>query len=84
MPTEFFEHLKNTYRLKAWIDFGVADGQLATWPARFRVPYAGICLSDGHKMRVRSRCIQQLLESSFTEGSGDRMPCDLKSHHIVT
>ena len=71
-----FDDLKKTYRLKALIDFAVADGQLATYSARHRIPYAGICLSEDHKKLVRARCIQQLIESSFTEGSGDRMPFD--------
>ena len=72
-PVKFFDCLKKTYHLKAWIDFGVADGQLAAACARERVPYAGICLSEYHMKNVRARCIQQLLESSFTEGSGDRL-----------
>ena len=72
-PAKLFDCLRKTYHVKAWIDFSVSDGQLACACARERIPYAGICLTEDHMQRVRSRCIQQLVESSFTEGSGDRM-----------
>ena len=72
-PAKFFDCLRKTHKVKGWIDFGGADGQLALQCAKNRIPYVGVCLTEEHRKLVRERGIQQLMESSFMEGSGDRM-----------
>ena len=75
-PIMFYDCLQKTYHLKAVIDLCVADGKFATHCARHRIPYAGFAVSEEHAKLVRARCLQQLMECSYTEGAGDRWPTE--------
>ena len=78
---KFYDTLIADYGLTAIIDLTAADGTLMTHRAKERIPYFGFCLTECHATLLKTRVVQQVLESMFTPGERE---CDLELVAMMT
>jgi hypothetical protein len=80
-PLKFYDSLISDYALSAIVDLTAADGTLMAHCAKERIPYFGFCLSERHAQLLKTRVVQQVLESFFTAGERE---CDLELAAMMT